>query len=91
MLVEIADHAEDLLALTLQDEVIELLVLGLERNVQFVLLLGRQLCGDEIFGAPEHERPHPPAQPLQPSLPSDIETLLHRRITVGRGEDTGLR
>jgi hypothetical protein len=42
--------------------VVDLAVLGVEHDLEHLLLLGRQLGGHLLLGAPAHQRPDAPAQ-----------------------------
>ena len=91
VVVEVVDQAEDPLALLGQVGVVDLAVARPEVDRDDLLLLGRQVCGDELLGATEHERPDPAAEPVEGGL---VALLLdrprdHVAKTPGRGVEAG--
>ena len=64
--VEVVEQAEDLLALALQVGVVELAVARVEVDLERLLLLRRQVGGDELLGAALDERLDPPPQAREP-------------------------
>ena len=60
--VEVAQQPEDLLALALEVGVVQLPVPRVQVDEEHLLLLGRQIGGDQLLGAALDERLDPPAQ-----------------------------
>ncbi len=63
--VEVVDQAQDALALLGQVGVVEPAVPGVEVDGEGLLLLGRQVGGDELLGAAQQERPDPLGEAAQ--------------------------
>src|SRR5699024_10996730 len=66
VLLEVAEEAEHLLAFALEDRVVESAVLGFEFDAEHLFLLLRQVRGDEVLRASQHERTQPLAQLRHP-------------------------
>ena len=59
VLIHVLHQAQDLLPFALQVGVVDLAVLRRQLDVEDLLLLGRQVGGHGVLGAPEHERADP--------------------------------
>ena len=64
--VEVVQEPEHLLPLALEHRVVQRAVRGPELDPHLLLLLRRQVGGDQLLRAAQHERTDASAQPLQP-------------------------
>ncbi len=94
VVLPIVQQSEDLLAFAGEEDVVDLAVCGVEVEPDDGFLLRRQVVGDLILGAPQHDRLEPPAQDPQPlgigavldRYREVLAELLRAAVQAGRDE-----